>query len=371
MGLKILLEDGFAVQKGTGISYYTVNLFQQLKMFPEIESIQVVEKPFLTKIYPPLLKRVLYIAWLNSGLQLLLQREKVDIIHFTNYLIPVIRLSNAKYVVTIHDLTAWKFPQTLPPAYVSYIKRAISHAVKTADLILTPSETVKKEIIELFGISGQRICAIHNSVAKSFWEIPKKHCKELATVRNKFGIKQNFLLFVGVIEERKNVRTLLKAFEKLKDCKDLQLVLVGRPGFGFSKVERYLQESHIKDRVVLTGYISEEDKIALYDSATIFVYPSLYEGFGIPLLEAMVRGVPIVASKIPSTEEVAGEAAIYYDDPFDHMALAERILEVLENDNLRQGLVENGLKRAREFSWEKVGKRYLHAYKELLKVDKQ
>jgi len=160
------------------------------------------------------------------------------------------------------------------------------------------------------------------------------------------------------------VMTLAKAFENLRNCKKLQLVLVGRPGYGFPKLSRYLDKHRLRGEVILTGYVSEEEKIALYDLATAFIYPSLYEGFGIPLVEAMVREVPIVASRIPSTKEVAGDAAVYYgNDPFDHEALAEQILKVLENDALRQGLIEKGLKRARNFSWENIGQRYLQAYR--------
>ena len=368
--MRIALEDGFAVEKGTGIGQYTLNLSRRLGAFPEIESIHLIEKPFLSKVPSAALRRILYIAWLNSKLQLLLRREKVDIVHFTNYLVPTLRFSNAKYVVTIYDLTAWRFPETLPPAYIAYIKGAVSHAVKAADLIFTLSDAVKREIIELFEIDSERIRTVYSGIAQSFWEAPKKRPSELRAIRDKYGISQDFLLFIGVIEKRKNVITLVKAFEILMDRMDLQLVLVGRPGYGFRKVEKYIRENHLRGKVILTGYVSEEEKLALYDSATLFVYPSLYEGFGIPLVEAMVRKVPIVASKIPSTEEVAGEAAIYYEDLLNHEALAERILELIKNDVLRQDLVEKGLKRACDFSWEKVSKRHLQAYRELLEVSK-
>jgi len=282
-------------------------------------------------------------------------------------LVPALRLSKVKYVVTIHDLNAWKFPETLPRAYISYIKWATTHAAKTADLICTVSDAVKREIIELFDIGSERIYTVYNGVAQALWEAPKIRSDEAAAIKEKFGIKSDFLLFVGTLEERKNVITLVKAFNDLRSCKRLQLVLVGRPGYGFPKLSRYLDEHHLRDEVILTGYVSEEDKIALYDLATIFVYPSLYEGFGIPLVEAMVREVPIVASRIPSTEEVVGDAAVYYGkDPFDHEALAEQILKVLNNSALRQELMGKGLKRAEEFSWEKVGQRYIQAYRKVL-----
>jgi len=368
MGFKIVLEDGFSIQKGTGIGQHTLNLFHQLREFPEVDNVQLIEKPFLSRIPSVTLRRALYIAWLNSGLQSLLRRRKADIVHFTNYLVPALRLSSAKYVVTIHDLNAWRFPETLPRAYVSYIKWATTHAVKTADLIYTVSDAVKKEIAELFDINSERIRTVYNGIAQALWKTPRKSAGEATAIKEKFGIKKDFLLFIGTIEERKNVITLVKAFEELRNCKDLQLVLVGRPGYGFSKLSKYLNEHHLRDEVILTGYVSEEDKIALYDLATIFVYPSLYEGFGIPLVEAMVRKVPIVASRISSTEEVAGDAAIYYsNDLFDHEALAEQILKVLENGTLRQELVKKGLQRTKEFSWERVGQRYVQAYREVLK----
>jgi len=265
-------------------------------------------------------------------------------------------------------LCAWRFPETLPSIYVAYSKWATSHAVQTADLILTLTDTVKREVMELFNIDSKKIYTVYNGIAQSFWESSKKSVDEVVAVKDKFGIRKDYLLFVGTIEERKNVMTLIKAFDKLRNYKNLQLVLVGRPGYGFSKISNYLEENHLENEVIITKYVTEEEKITLYDSATTFVFPSLYEGFGIPLVEAMVRKVPIVASKIPSTEEVAGEAALYYgNDVYNHEALAEQILQVVENDFLRQELVKKGLKRAQEFCWEKVGQRYIEACQELLR----
>jgi glycosyltransferase involved in cell wall biosynthesis len=368
--MKILFEDGFAILKGTGIGQHTINLLYQLNTYSGIESVSLIEKPFLSKVPSAALRRILYIAWLNSRLQLMLKRERVDIIHFTNYLVPVLRLSNAKYVVTIHDLTAWKFPETLPPIYLPYIKWSISHAVKIADLIVTVSDAVKQEIAELFGLNIERIRTCYNGVARSFLESPRTAPDKIGAIKEKFGIKKDFLLFVGTIEKRKNVVTLVKAFDRVRNYKDLQLVLVGRPGYCFSMFNKYLNEHGLNGEVIMTGYVSEEEKIALYDGAAAFVYPSLYEGFGIPLVEAMARRVPIVASRIPSTEEIANKAALYYDDPFDYKTLANRILELLDSDTLRRDLMEKGVKRAQEFSWEKASKEHLRAYRELLGMDK-
>ena len=126
---------------------------------------------------------------------------------------------------------------------------------------------------------------------------------------DRLGIRKDYLLFVGTLEERKNLLPLLRAFEKIRKQRDLQLVLVGRPAYGYRRIADHIAERDLADEIVRPGYIAQSELIALYDAATVFIYPSLYEGFGIPLVEAMARGVPIVASRIPSTEEVAGDAA--------------------------------------------------------------
>lgn len=369
MNIRIALEDGFAVSKGTGIGQYTLNLFQQLQKQAVNIQVWLIEKPLLSTIPMKTVRRVMYIIWLNSWLQTMLKRNKINIVHFTNYLTPAFKPANVKYVVTIHDLTAWRFPETLPLTYRSYIKRVITHAVKRADLILTVSNFVKNEIIELLGLNGEKIRTIHNGANELFWRQPRSSVEKIAAVKKKFGIKKEFLLFVGTLEERKNILTLVKALEKLRAYKDLQLVLVGRPGHGFSRVKEYLADHSLKEDVVLTGYVAEEEKVTLYDAASIFVYPSLYEGFGIPLVEAMTRGVPIVASKIPSSEEVAQEAAIYYEPAYDHEALADTILRVLKDQRLRQEIIKKGFRRAQHFSWENIAQKYIQVYQEVLEAD--
>ena len=362
--MNIILEDGFAIQKGTGIGQYTLNLAHFLRNHPEIHNVWLTEKPFLKMIPSRALRRVLYVTWLNSYLQLLLKRNKIDIVHFTNYLIPAVKFSNVKYVVTIHDLTAWKFPETLPSVYVTYIKWAISYAVRKADLICTVSNTVKKEIVELFGVDSEKIYTVYSGVSQQFLSSPRVSADKATAIKKKFGIEKNFLLFVGTLEERKNLLTLLKAFKIIEKQKDIQLVLIGRPGYGFSKIEKYLNQKSLKEKVILTGYITEAEKIALYDLAAAFIFPSLYEGFGIPLVEAMVRKVPIVASSIGTTKEVAAEAALYYgSDPYNYNALSKQILKVLENNALVQTMIKKGLERAKKFSWERVAQNHLQAYR--------
>jgi len=368
--MRIALEDGFAIKKGTGIGQYTLNLFRLLKTCAEIEITWLLEKPFLNKIPAPTLRRFFYTIWLEIWLPMFLRRKKVDIVHFTNYLIPPLRTSSgAKYVVTVHDLTAWRFPETLPRPYVAYIRKAISHAIRNVDLILTDSNAVREEIIEQFDIEPTKALVAYAGISQGFWTAHKISVDSIEALRVKrvLGINGDFLLHVGTTETRKNILTAVKALKSVKNDIRLQLVLVGRPGYGFSALKNYLKENRLEREVIVAGHVPEETLIALYDLAIGLVHTSLYEGFGMPLVEAMVRGTPIVASKISSTVEIAGEAALYYsNNSLDYMALAREIMMLIENRELRQALKKKSIKRAQMFSEEKIRQMYIQAYLSLL-----
>ncbi len=363
--MHIALEDGFSIQKGTGIGQHTLNLYHQLQFYPEIESVELIPKPLISNIHPPFVRRAFYAVWVNTILPIYLRKRKIDVIHFTNNLIPRCRSSNIKYVVTIHDMTPWQFPGTLPNRYLSYIKRAITHAVMNSDLILTVSKTIKDELISILNIEHKKIHVAYNGIAHDFWRVSTKTLDEINHLKSKFHLKKNFILCVGVIEERKNIFTLLNAFEKIKKYKDIQLVLVGRPGFGYTKIKQRMNNILDKDDIISTGYVTLNELIGMYDAASIFIYPSLYEGFGIPLLEAMVRGTPIVASKIPTTLEIAGDAALYFDNADDDNALVDCIIKIIEQKSIRDTLIKRGKEQIRNFSWDKVGRMYLNAYQSL------
>lgn len=180
------------------------------------------------------------------------------------------------------------------------------------------------------------------------------------------GLRKPFILFVGTLERRKNVTTLVEAFARIAGTADLQLVMVGRPGYGFSEIQAAIRRQACPDRCILTGYVSDNELALLYMHAELFAYPSRYEGFGIPLVEAMSFGLPIVASRIPASEEVAADAAFYYGDPLDGEALAGRILDALSNPVLMSELGARGRQRAAKFSWENVAGMYIEAYRSSL-----
>ncbi len=367
--MRVLLEDAFAIRHQASIGLYTQNLFLSLQRLSPSDNFFLLEKSRLGGFSSKPLRKALYFLWLNTSLQTFLKKTTIQIAHFTNFLVPSFRRPETKYVANVHDLGPWKCPEALSPLYLPYIRWAILRSVQQADLILTASETIKTEILERFGLDEKRVRVAYNGVSRAFHKLPEGFCENhFARLRERLKLRSEFLLFVGMLEQRKNVLTLVKAFSKIREKPDLQLVLAGRPANAYPSLERYIEKKHLKERVIFTGYITEEDLITLYNKAALFVFPSLYEGFGIPLIEAMACGLPIVASKIPSTSEVAEDAVYYYGDPLDENALKEAIEIVMVDDRIKADLIAKGLERAKAFTWEEVAKRHLKFYKELLSL---
>ena len=361
--MRILIEDGFSIEKGTGIGRDTQNLVNELAKYQQVEVLPRPARALIQGIRPLSARRVAYGVWLETVFQRQIERLGADLVHFTNHLVPRSRKSKATYVVTIHDLTAWRMPEALPFIYRRYLRTAISRSVNRADLILCPSDAIRNEVIEHFNLKESSVRTAWNA-SSSLPELSAQEQEDLSSqFRRKFGLRRPFILFVGTLERRKNVTTLVEAFARVVEMHDLQLVLVGRPGYGFSEIVASIQRQAYRDRYILTGYVSDEELALLYTIANLFAYPSRYEGFGIPLIEAMSFGVPIVASGIPASKEVAADAALYYNDSLDDAALAGKILEVLESSTLKSELGSRGKQRAIRFRWDCVARMYIDAYK--------
>ena len=364
--MRVLLEDGFSVEKGTGVGRYTQSLATELEKRPEVEVLPQPARGLIRKVRPLGARRAIYAAWLETGFQRQIRKLAPDLIHFTNHLVPRSRKSHAKYVVTIHDLTAWRLPEAFSPFYVRYTRTIVPRAVRLADLVLCPSHSVRNEVISHFNLKPEFVRTAWNADPK-LPDLSAQRQEELSSrFRKTLGIQKPFVLFVGTLEHRKNLTTLVEAFARVAQKADLQLVLAGRAGYGFPEIEAAIKRQSCPERYILTGYVDDEELSLLYTLAELFAYPSRYEGFGIPLVEAMSSGLPIVASRIPSSEEVAGDAALYYDDLEDDSALAEKILKLLGSSTLRRELGSRGRQRAGQFCWEQVIQMYLDAYQSSL-----
>lgn len=284
--------------------------------------------------------------------------------------------SGLKKIITVHDLSFLRYPK-----FFNWRKNfwhqalGVKKILRTADKIIAVSENTKNDIQELAGIDADKIKVIYsgNNVVKKEWPEEK-----IEACFAKFGIKEPFILYVGNIEPRKNISGLIKAYERLRQeseasahqngetdkMKDLNLVLAGAPGWKNAKIYADYQGSPYKDKIRFLGYINEEEKEMLYSRAAVFAYPSYYEGFGFPPLEAMAYGVPVVCSNVSSLPEIAAEAGIMIN-PDKPEEITKAIRLILTDEELRARLIASGYERAKAFSWDKAAQEYLELFKEL------
>lgn len=251
-------------------------------------------------------------------------------------------------VITIHDITPLLFKKEHKKQYY-YFKYILKHALNTAKCIIAPSNHTKQLIGSFYNIPGDKIRVIYNGIRGEFLQASKNINAE----------QENYILFAGRLAPTKNLKGLLKAFELIKRKIDHKLVIVGSGKKAFKKGLTDNQG------IVFKGYISGAELFHLYKKASLFVFPSFHEGFGLPPLEAMACGCPVVVSNAASLPEVCGDAA-YYVDPNDAESIAEGMHKVLTDEALRQNLIEKGLQRAKLFSWEKSAKEHLKVFKEIL-----
>ena len=255
-------------------------------------------------------------------------------------------------VITIHDLIPILFNENYKKQHY-YYKYILKHALHAAKAIITDSNHTKKLIESFYGLPGTKIYVIYLGIQSIY-------LKETETFNAK---RENLILYVGRITRTKNITGLLKAFELIKDKIDHKLVIVGSGKELYaSELSRYVND----DRVIFKGYVPNNKLLKLYRRASLFVLPSLYEGFGLPPLEAMACGCPVVVSNVASLPEVCGDAA-YYVDPYNMNSIAEGIYKVLTDKNLRDILIQKGLERVKLFSWEKSAKEVLNVFEEILK----
>ena len=295
-----------------------------------------------------------------------LRKNPVDVLHVQFTAPP---FCPCPVVVSIHDLSFEHLPQTFNRRSRTQLKLTVRHSARRAARILSLSEHTRRDIIETYSISPQRVTAIPIAAPDHFGPIMDN--RELQRVRHNYGIDGEYILSVGSIQPRKNLARLVRAYASLReDCsadKLPKLVLVGKCAWLYDETLRALDETNIKDAVVLTGYVPETDLPALYSGALCFVYPSYFEGFGLPPLEAMKCGAAVIVGNRTSLPEVVGDAALAVD-PFDVDAIAGAIKKVVNDSALRKDLSVKGQERAREFNWRETARKTLAVYEEIARA---
>lgn len=289
--------------------------------------------------------------------------DSPDIVQGTNY--SVYPCKNSRRIINIYDLSFIKYPDYIDATVATYKKRLKRH-LQWTDLILTISESSKRDIVNYLGVNHQQIYVTPLASRYSSGYL-KNHLSDQAMESIAYNFSQPYLLFVSTIEPRKNIQTLINAFNLLKQNVKLDhhLVLIGRKGWHYEPIFAAIERSPWTHHIHHLDYLCDELVALFYSKADVFVYPSHYEGFGLPVLEAMTLGAPVVTSNTSSLPEVAGDAA-FLIDPNDPMELAEAILKVISDTQYRQDLIQKGQERAKLFSWERTAQETLNAYKSLL-----
>lgn len=298
--------------------------------------------------------------WTQGGLALELFKHPPDVLFIPAHTLPLLRPRRLRTVVTIHGLEYEYLPQYYQFPQKLYLNKSTEYAVKHADRLIAVSNWTKKQLVERLGADEKRIYVIHEGIGRRIMEAKERQFKPdyLRQIRHKYNLPENYILFVGTIQPRKNLVRLIQVFHSgvLKSSTpEWNLVIAGKPGWMYGDI---LAAAKKNRRVHIIGRVADADLPAVYKMARVFVYPSLMEGFGLPVLEAMALGVPVVTSTAGALPEVAGKAALLVD-PEDTAALAKAIRLVLTNPELREGLIEAGFLQAAKFSWERAARQTL------------
>ena len=342
----------------TGVEWYSYYLIQELKKVPLASGDGFV-------LYSPselkgelndlpagwqkkILKWPLKYFWTQIRLSLEMIFNPPDVLFVPAHALPI--FSRAQGVITLHDIGFIRFPQAYKFWSRIYLKFIYRFAAQWAKKIITPSEFSKKELIDYYKINPAKIEVVYLGYQnKKFYPIRDQEI--INQTLNKYKIKKPYLLYIGRLEKKKNILGLIQAFDKISQVdKKINLVLVGQPGCGYDRNIKN-QISKIKN-IYKVGHIDQKDLVYLYNGAEVFVFPSWYEGFGLPILEAMACGCPVAASNAASIPEVGGEAIEYFN-PQRIDEIVEAIEKIISDESQRQDLIRRGLERAKYFSWTK------------------
>ena len=298
--------------------------------------------------------------WNFWGLPRYFKKNPVDIFH-TQYIAPFGLPQKTKLVLTIHDISFNFFPQYIKKSDLFFLKTLLPRSICRADKILTVSQSERKNIIDFYKIPPEKVDFAYNGV--DFERFSQSHSKEQKEkVRRKYNLPEKFVLYIGTFQPRKNIPVLIEAIKEL----NISLVLAGnKKAHNFDKrIEEAIEKNNLSAQVIFPGWVSEEDKPILLQMATCFVFPSLYEGFGIPVIEAMAAGTPVVCSDIPVLREVGGEAALFCPSQKSSV-FAENIKKIMANSGWRDNLIQKGEEVARKFTWQKMAEKIWEIYKSL------
>jgi glycosyltransferase involved in cell wall biosynthesis len=353
----------------SGVGYYTENLLSSVMSLAPEHKYVLFSNRDMGESWERLGGEVLYrrylfrvrAAWMQAMLPRALREVGPDICHFTNYLAPL--YSNCPYIVTIYDMTLFVTPRLHRFKKLVLDRSLIPRVARRADAIITVSNSAREDIVRLLGVPRRKVKVIPGAVSSDFRPITDQ--AQLDAVRARYSLTVPYILYVGTIEPRKNLLRLVRAFAQLKK-RGLphKLAIVGQQGWHWSPIVAEVERLGLKRDVVFTGYVPFEDLPALYSAAEAMAFPSLYEGFGLPVVEAMACGTPVVTSNSSSLAEVADGAALLVN-PRSVTQMADALYNINHDPDLRADLSERGLERAAQFTWEQSARATLDLYEQV------
>jgi len=366
--MKIAIDIRSAGHEKTGKGWYTFNLVSEmLRQDRENEYLfytDTAKHPFGNH------KNVSFKVFVEKSwkwhLKVLkdLQTEKADLFFApSSYIIPAFAPKSLKTVITVHDLAAFLFPRTYAAKSVLIERMTLKKALKKAEAVLTVSENTKKDLLKKFKYPAHKI-HLTPCAPSAFFRQPVSE-KDLEGIKKTLKLPDNFILAVGTLEPRKNINTLIKSFVIIKrKYPDFKLVIVGKKGWNYHLIEHALKHYKMEKEVIFAGYLEDHELQKVYALAKVFVFPSLYEGFGMPPLEAMASGCPVVSSNSSSMPEVVGQGGLLIDSS-NAVKIADSVCSLLADDQVRLMMIERGRMQEQKFQWEDSAKKALEVFRGL------
>lgn len=344
MNKTIIVEDGLSINLNRGVGQYTLSIIKMLKSLGY--DVQVPRKTFLDNINITFLRRILYILWLNTFFIIsLLFKRKTCIVIFPATITPFLKPFNVTYIAVMHDILHLVYPNTRTKIQRLHDHFAFFTAANFADRIITVSQTTKNELEKRNIIKNKQIDVIYNTHSVSLVESTKETTEILQELNI---IKQKYILSVATVHRHKNIQTLINAFSKIsQDYPDIKLVLVGNKGNCTLNINN--------KNIILSGFVSNDNLKVLYQNALFYVFPSLYEGFGIPLIDAQYFGLPVVCSDIPIFREICGDSALYCTPTEEGIIVGLKSL--LDSKNLYNDLQSRGIHNTKRYEISEIMKK--------------
>jgi glycosyltransferase involved in cell wall biosynthesis len=361
--------------RGAGISWYIYNLLTHLaQVSPDFFYYHAFlgDRAFQTATMSlefsrlPTQRPLARILWEQFLQPVALRRAGVDLLHALAFVGPVV--AAPPFVVTLYDLSFLRYPEAFRPFNRWYLRHFTAHSVKRAQAVITISESTRQDVIDFLGVAPERVHTIYCGVDENFCPLPPA---EIEAFKAKHHLPDRFILFLGTLEPRKNVDGLIRAYAhwRNRDPQTPPLVLAGGKGWYYQTIFGLVEELNLTNSIRFPGYVPQHELPLWYNAATLFVYPSHFEGFGLPVLEAMACGTPVITSTVSSLPEVAGrDGAACLVDPGDTEALAETMAALMGNPARRALLSERGRLRAARFRWDKTAEETVAVYKKVLGI---